>query len=128
MPPSALQTFSAFAIPVTLILVSALIKKIVRGRSRFRLEDFCLGLELTLAAFSSAAVNLIEVNPGVRINLAWYLVIALIVLMLQIALHQQWTGTSVTWWESFWLLGLLSNGLGISVLAFFICWKIEGKL
>jgi hypothetical protein len=128
MTPSALQKFSDFAIPVVLILVSALIKKIVRGRSSFKLDDFSLGLDLTLAAFSSAAVSLLEVDPTGRTNLAWYLVFTLIVLMLQLALHQQWSGTSVTWWKSLCLLGFLSNGLGISLLGFFIHWKIEGKL
>jgi hypothetical protein len=128
MNPSAYQTFSAFAIPLVLIPVSALIKKIVRGKSSFRLDDFYLGLDLTLAAFSLAAVNVIEINPNGRVNLGWYFVVTLIVLMLQVALHQQWAGTSVIWWKPFWLLGLLSNGLGISLLGFFIRWKIEGKL
>ena len=80
MNPSAYQTFSAFAFPLVLIPVSALIKKIVRGRSSFRLDDFYLGLDLTLAAFSLAAVNVIEINPNGRVNLGWYFVVTLIVL------------------------------------------------
>lgn len=87
---SSSQTFSAFAIPVVLILVSAMTRKIIRGKSPFRASDFYLGLDLTLAAFSSAAVNVLEMNQAGRENLAWYLVLTFIVFILQMAIHQEW--------------------------------------
>lgn len=124
---TAHQTFSAFAIPVVLILVSGLLKKIVRGKSPFRLDDFYLGLDLTLAAFS-AAVNVLEMDPTGRENLAWYFVFTLITLMAQIALHQEWGGLPVPSGKQFILLGCGSNALGIALLGFFIKAKVEGKL
>ena len=128
MTPTAEQTFSAFAIPAVLILVSALLKKIVRGKSPFRLDDFYLGLDLTLAAFSLAAVNVLEMHPSGREDLAWYFVFTLIALMLQIALHQEWSGLPVPSAKQFVLLGCGSNAVGIALLGFFIHWKVQGKL
>jgi hypothetical protein len=129
------QTFSAFAIPVVLILVTAVTRKIVRGKSPFQWADWYLGLDLTLAAFSSAAVNILELNARGRENLAWYLVLAFIVFILQIAIHQEWVDPPrvshaplVSRRKQAILLGLLANTIGVSLLGFFIYWKIEGKL
>lgn len=132
---SSSQTFSAFAIPVILILVTAVTRKIVRGRSPFRPSDFFLGLDLTLAAFSSAAVNILELNQAGRQNLAWYLVLTFIVFILQMAIHQEWGDqipanevSAVTSRRQVTLLGLLANIVGVALLGFFIYWKIEGKI
>jgi hypothetical protein len=125
--PTAHQTFSAFAIPVVLILVSGLTKKIIR-KSSFRADDFYLGVDLTLAAFSVAAVNVLDMRPSVGENLGWYFAFTFIIFMLQLAFHQEWSGLPTTSIKQILLLGFASNGLGVALLGFFIYWKIEGKL
>lgn len=128
MNPNTHQAFSAFAIPFVLILVSGFTRKIIRGKSPFRPSDFYLGLDLTLAAFSSAAVNILEINPTGRGNLAWYFVFTFIIFMLQLAIHQEWGGPPASSRKQIILLGFLSNGIGIALLGFFIHSKIGGKL
>ena len=56
----------AFGIPVLLILLSALAEKLVRGQG-WKWKYFYLGVDLTLAAMSSALVNLADAAvPGNR--------------------------------------------------------------
>lgn len=128
MDPSAHQTFSAFAIPIALILVSAFTKKVIRGKSPFRAEDFYLGVDLTLAAFSAAAVNVLEMGAAGRDNLAWFFAFTFIIFILQLAFHQEWGGLSSTSWKQILVLGFASNIVGVVLLGIFIYWKVEGKL
>jgi len=72
-----------------LIGVSGITKKITRG-SEFRWEDFYLGMDLTLAALSVAAVNILELPPLGGTYTAWFVVITVILLFLQVAFHQDW--------------------------------------
>jgi hypothetical protein len=112
-----------------LILVSAMTKKIIRGpKSPFRPEDFYLGVDLTLAAFSAAAVNVIDVGAKGGENLAWFFAFTFIIFILQLAFHQEWAGLPETSIKPMILLGFFANGIGVTLLGVFIHWKIQGKL
>lgn len=126
---------TVFLIPIALILVSAVTKKIVRG-SGWRWEDFYLGMDLTLAAFSAAAVNVLDfqgrANPPVGTNIganaAWYIAVCFFLYIVQTAFHQDWQRPEKIGKKQILMLGLASNIIGIGLLGFFIILKIKDKI
>ena len=121
----------ALVIPLLLMACSALAKKLVRG-SAWRMSDFFLGVELALAALGSAMVyfyDLKKVPPDSNSSLALankitatasFSVICFFLLLLILSNHQDWEPRSTNPQGQFWMLVVVSNLLGISLLSSFI--------
>lgn len=132
----AYRYFTAFSIPIVLILISALTKKIVR-KTDFRWEYFYLGVDLTLAAFAAASVNmtdLLETNrtanfPDVGTSATIYIIACFLLFVLQVAFHQDWSdrpGSDP--WKQILVLGIASNLVGAALLGSFVLLKMKGKI
>lgn len=121
----------ALVIPLLLMACSALAKKLVRGTA-WQMADFFLGVELALAALGSAMVyfyDLKKVSPDSNSSLelankitatASFSVICFFLLLLILSNHQDWEPRSTNPRGQFWMLVVVSNMLGISLLASFI--------
>ncbi|MBZ5645061.1 MAG: hypothetical protein LAO19_20055 [Acidobacteriia bacterium] len=133
----AYRYFTAFSIPVVLILISALTKKIVR-KTGFEWEHFFLGVDLTLAAFAAAAVNvadLLEIDPksipqpNIGVTATIYIISCFLLFVLQVAFHQDWSDRpGSTQWKQILVLGIASNAVGAALLGFFVLLKMKGKI
>jgi hypothetical protein len=136
-----LNYVTAFAVPIVIVGVSGVVKKLVRKQGGFRWDDFYLGMDLTLAAFSAAVVNVLDLtsltSPRERqiasID-AWYIIVCFVLFVLQLAFHQEWVSenraadqTFNKGWQIVWL-GFASNVIGIGLLGFFMVLKIKGKI
>ncbi len=128
--------FTAFGIPVVLIGVSALTKKIVR-KTPFQKDDFYLGVDLTLGGVSVALVNVLDLldtkHTGAEAkvtgsNAIWYILACFVFFILQIAFHQDWEPRGNDGKKQFLMLGFASNLIGVALLAAFMILKMRGKL
>jgi hypothetical protein len=122
----------AFGIPIVLMLCSAISKKIVRG-SAWLASDFYLGVELTFSAFGSAMVYFYELqqtltkkesnslNVGYKMTAtATFLAISFFLLLIILAIHQDWTGRVQNPKGQHFMLGILCNIIGITLFVLFI--------
>jgi hypothetical protein len=133
----AYRYITAFGIPLILILVSALTRKIVR-KTRFIWDDFYLGVDLTLAAFSAAAVNVVDLlestdsataPPHVGETATLYIVACFVLFVLQVAFFQDWSDRpAVDKRKQILLLAVASNIVGIALLGFFVLEKMKGNI
>jgi hypothetical protein len=144
----------AFIIPVVLIGISAFTRKIMR-KTDFCWQDFYLGVDLTIAAFSIAVINVLDLTepegtiattakyPHAGSNAALYIVGCFVAFVVLIAFHQQWKVheeptpisenspnvlRSKTGRKEIILLAFASNLIGAALLGSFILLKIEGKI
>jgi len=135
----AYRYFTAFSIPIVLILVSALTRKIVR-KTGFTWEYFYLGVDLTLAAFAAAAINVadlleVERHAGdppfndIGVTATIYIIACFLLFVFQIAFHQDWSDRpGSAKWKQILVLGIASNAVGAALLGFFVLLKLRGKL
>jgi len=135
----AYRYFTAFSIPIVVILITALTKKIVR-KTGFIWENFYLGVDLTLAASIAAAVNVADMmaqgrvpndpsGPTIGITATIYIIACFFLFVLQVAFHQDWSerpGSAK--WKQVLVLGIASNIVGVGLLGCFILLKMKGKL
>jgi phosphatidylserine synthase len=120
----------AFGIPIALIFVTAITRKIARNTPPLW-DDFYLGVELTLAAFLTAAVNVVDPNaPHTGQTAVWYIIVCFLLFMLQVFFFQDWStrGDRSDKWKQILILGILSNLVGILLLGSFVLLKIGGKI
>ena len=136
----AYRYLTAFAIPLILILVSAVTRKIVR-KTGFLWGDFYLGVDLSLAAFSAAAVNVIDLmesDSNVSASLphthvgetaTLYIIACFVLFVLQVAFSQDWGNRpEIDKGKQILILGIASNAVGAALLGFFVALKMKGKL
>lgn len=130
---------TGIGVPVLLSLLGVLGKKLARGGGAtggFKRQDFYLGSEFTLAAVSTALLNIFDLLkpartvPGPRDALLANILVAfcgMLLFMFVLSLHQDWEsngmliaagnpGKSVKR-EMFWLLGICNLiGLGLLIM------------
>ncbi len=111
--------------PLLLVLLGVIGKKLVRQTRGWKARDFYLGVELTLAAVSSALLNIFDsLNPdrkeadNHRVLLSNFVVtvLGMLLFMFVLSLHRDWESNSQhPKKEAFWLLGV-SNMIGFGLL------------
>jgi hypothetical protein len=130
---------TGIGVPVLLALLGVLGKKLARGGGAtggFKRQDFYLGPEFTLAAVSTALLNIFDLLkparplPGPRDALLANILVGfsgMLLFMFVLSLHQDWesngmviaagnAGKSIRW-EMFWLLGICNLiGLGLLII------------
>jgi NADH:ubiquinone oxidoreductase subunit 2 (subunit N) len=122
----------ALVIPIALLFCGAIARKLVRGTT-WKRKDFYLGVELTLAALSSGLLYFFELVPWTPaaipappadrvIATAAFVTFCLIVLMIILALHQDWEKRPPKTKGQFVRLGLLANGAGVTQMGVFSVW------
>ncbi|HEY0023795.1 MAG TPA: hypothetical protein VGB24_12820 [Longimicrobium sp.] len=128
--------FVALGVPVILIGVGALAKKLIRGTSWIR-QDFFLGVDLALASLSSGLIYLYQVLESARNahgvqppNAASadqklllgvsYVVVALFALLVVMSAHQDQERNTTNPMKQIIWLGVISNLVGGGLLAAFI--------
>jgi hypothetical protein len=113
---------AAFCVPLGVLVIGVLSKKIMRGRGWQR-DDFYLGVELALAALAGDLTYLIDVWSGQQsshtIAPPIYLVVILVFLFVLIAQHQDWAKQSKSWQQIVYLC-FVSNVVGGALLVGFI--------
>jgi hypothetical protein len=122
----------AVGIPLLLMLCGALAKKLVRGGG-WKLTDFFLGVELSLASLGSAMVYFYDLQKlpmpgqpavaglGDKIGAtATFLAISFFLLLWVLSTHQDWETRTTNKKGQVLMLGLLSNGVGIALFAGFV--------
>lgn len=131
------------------IFVAAIggIKSLVRGRVSW--ARFYLGLEVALAALGNGVTNIVDIvrewdgHPGAVItetmkdrivNTAGFVVVAAIALLFIMLIHQRWEQEEregprpeQRWKRGLWM-GLIANGIAISLLTMFVVFRVKGKL
>ncbi len=112
----SIQLVIGVVIPIGFITISAVTRKVVRG-SRFEWDDWYLGLELTLAAFSSTVTYLLAApqTTPIQWDLAALLAVAFFVFVWQLAIHQGWQRGAHSKWRQRGMMAGLSNGLGVGL-------------
>jgi hypothetical protein len=132
--------FVAVAIPFLLILLGAIARKLIRSTAWIR-DDFYLGVDLSIAAISSALIFISELltTKGAAIGCATdackavlstaderllrdasFLAVALIFFLLVLALHQDEVRNTGNRRRQLLKLGVLSNVIGVALLSGFI--------
>ena len=122
----------AVGIPLLLMLCGALAKKLVRGGG-WKKSDFFLGVELSLASLGSAMVYFYDLQklpiptqqlvPSVGDKIgatATFLAISFFLLLLVLSTHQDWESRTANPKGQILMLGVVSNGIGIALFAFFV--------
>ncbi|HZY62631.1 MAG TPA: hypothetical protein VFE38_08900 [Edaphobacter sp.] len=120
-------------IPLVLLLVTAIIRKVVEGKP-FKREHWYLGIDLTIYFLASTMVNFLDIakaNPVNSMSIIWTVVLllgAVVMLFIQIGLHQ-W-GTSLEGRSKLQKLMLcyFANALGILMLYGFVKLKTQGLI
>ncbi|WP_292987951.1 hypothetical protein [Pantoea sp.] len=125
----------AIGIPLLLILCGAIIKKLVRSTSWTR-KDFYFGSELTLTALGAALLNLYDLANAAKgkisslkdnllqlfsIN-AGFVLFSLVILLVLVALHQDWENRTGNVTGQFLRLTVAGNLIGIFMFACFVIW------
>jgi hypothetical protein len=126
--------FVAVGVPLLLILMGAIARKLVRG-TRWVRQDFYLGIDLALAALSSGLIYLYEIvqlmrqgppppgSPGYEHALlaaTGFIIVSLVALMLMLGLHQDEERAGLKPIRQFLSLGVLGNAASGGLLAMFI--------
>lgn len=125
----------AFGIPVSLILLSALAEKLTKGQG-WKWKYFYLGVDLTLAAMSSALVNLADAQlPGNRAlpagasaKSAMFLAGSLFLLFIVMGFQQDHGTTENPTKRQIFMLVFASNLMATGVFFGFILMKLKGLL
>jgi hypothetical protein len=118
----------ALGIPILLILSGAVAKKLVRG-SGWRLKDFYLGVETSLAALGAALIHFFDLNKQ-QLNgavlgeqmaaTASFLAITFFLLLWVLSTHQDWEARTQNETGQFVWLGGVSNIIGILLFGSFV--------
>jgi dipeptide/tripeptide permease len=126
--------FIALIIPLALLLIGAVAKKLVRGTAWVR-SDFWLGMDLALAGMSAGFIYLYELvrassgAPPVQQSSTLvnkllvdtgFLVVSCLGLLWVLALHQDHERNTGRPAAQFWLLAVVGNGVGALILVVFI--------
>lgn len=131
-----IQQYSvAFGIPVILIFLSAFVEKLCRHQG-WKLKYFYLGVDLTIAAMSSALVNLADsILPGGRslparasAYSALYLAGTLFLLFVLMCFQQDYGHIENPNWKHIALLVVASNLMATGIFFGFILMKLRGLL
>lgn len=120
----------ALGIPVILLFSGAFAKKLVRG-TNWQRSDFFLGVEFTLAAMSSALVNVFDLaKNGTPLGTASgsnrivastaFLALCFFLLLWVLSVHQDWEQRSHNRGGQLFWLGVVANLVGAGLLAVFI--------
>jgi hypothetical protein len=128
------QYVAAFGIPILLILLSALAEKLTKGQG-WRWQYFYLGVDLTLAALSTALVNLADIQvsgkaapAGAGAKSAMFIAGALFLLFIVMCLHQDYGHSENPSMREIVLLVFASNLAATGVFFGFILMKFRGLL
>ena len=122
----------AIGIPLLLISCGAFARKLVRG-TKWKRSDVYMGVELTLAAMTSALVYIFDLTklspsapgtvavPTLRLAGAGsFLAICFFLMLWVMALHQDWDKSSANAKFQFLWLGLIANLIGAGLLTAFV--------
>jgi hypothetical protein len=113
-----------------LILSSAVAKKLVRG-SRWRRNDFFLGVELSLAAMAAGLTNFLELSKAARASggvlspektasTAVFIVLCFLMLLVVLSAHQDWERRPQSPVQQLIWLGVVCNLIGGGLMIVFI--------
>lgn len=118
----------ALGIPILLILSGAVAKKLVRG-SGWRLKDFYLGVEISLAALGAALIHIFDLNKqqlngallgDQLVATASFLAISFFLLLWVLSTHQDWEARTQNETGQIIWLGGVSNIIGILLFGSFV--------
>jgi hypothetical protein len=132
----ALQQYgAAFGIPFSLILLSACAEKLCRGPG-WKWKYFYLGVDLTLAAMSSALVNLADaaipgnkgLPQGATAKSAMFIAVNLFLLFIVMGFQQDHGHAENPSRKQIFILVFVSNLLASGVFFGFILMKLKGLL
>lgn len=128
-------------IPVVFFGFTGMVKSLVK--SQWTWGNFYLGIDVALAAFANAIVNIADSmheaekipdpNLGRRMS---YTVVCIVIsfaaLLVTMGLHQKFDGPREIPGNRQWVrgisLGVIGNLAGIVVLGLFIYWKLKGQV
>ncbi len=125
--------WGSFVIPLVLLGVGALIQKLVDGKP-FKREHFYLGIDLTLYFLAVTLVNFLDVAKSVPVvvtSIVWTVILllgAIVMLFIQMGIHQAWLGDEKRGRMQLFMLCIFSNALGILLLYGFVKLKTKGLL
>ncbi|MEP3776858.1 MAG: hypothetical protein ABJM82_07505 [Shimia thalassica] len=114
----------ALGIPVALIVIGGLVKKIVRG-STWQAADFFLGVELALSAVTSSLIYVFELSKSTDPSqkaaaLGVYSVTSLFLFLIIVGFHQEWEKKPQDLrGQKIWLGGFC-NLIGIGLISGFV--------
>ncbi|WP_137111514.1 hypothetical protein [Rhodobacter sp. SY28-1] len=114
----------ALGIPLVLILLGALAKKLVRGTT-WEARDFFLGVELSISAVSSALIYIFELSKSVTgqeksISLGIFTATSLLLFFAVMAFHQDWEKKPQDIKGQRIWLGGVCNLIGVVLLSGFV--------
>lgn len=114
-------------VPIILVAIGAIIKKLSRG-TPWQRGDFYLGLEVCLAAVSAGMLYFFDLAVQARgskppdsasfLRLGGFLTTSLLLLFLVAALHQDWERKPQDPRQP-WILGVAANSIGLGLFAVF---------
>lgn len=132
--PESLQSlayWSAFAIPLILLLMSAFIRKLIEGVD-FKRDHWYLGVDLTVYFLASTLINFLDIAKASPINVArivWTAVLVaggVVMLFVQAGFHQTWVPKNQKGLLQKCILCGFCNILGILLLYGFVQLKTKG--
>lgn len=131
-----LQKFAyvvAFAMPVALLGVGAAADKLIEGKP-WAPRHFFVGLDLTIYFLTACLANVVDLAKDKSSDPKGYLwtvlliTLAVVILFLQTAVHQEWEREGKSGPGQFIWLCIASNGIGLTLLFAFVRMKLDGLL
>jgi hypothetical protein len=124
--------WGAFVIPLVLLGMTGVIRKLVDSQS-FKREHWYLGLDLTIYFLSATIVNFLDIAKSEtnRNGIVWTVILllsAIVMLLIQLGIHQQWTPVERRSKMQKFMLCYFANGLGILMLYGFVKLKTRGLI
>lgn len=133
MSVETIAYWSSFVIPVVLLGLGAWIDKIVEG-APFNRKHFFMGLDLTVYFLAASMVNFLDLarkqplDALSIINNVLLLLAAIVMLIVQIGIHQTWIGPEKNGRMQIFMLCWFANFLGILLLYGFVKMKVGGLI
>ncbi|MGI4979562.1 MAG: hypothetical protein ACRYHB_04080 [Janthinobacterium lividum] len=125
--------WAAFFIPVILLVMTGVIRKLVEGVD-FKRDHWYLGIDLTVYFLASTLVNFLDVAKTHRSDdprVAWTAVLvaaAVVMLFIQASIHQSWIPKHQRSLLQKLILCGFANLLGILLLYTFVNLKAKGLI
>jgi hypothetical protein len=123
----------SFAVPLILTVVSCSSRKLIESKPWNR-KYFYLGLDLTIYFLAACLVNIADLakspfgTPQKYITTLCLTVLAIVILWVLAAIHQEWEKDEKTGAAQIYVLCFASNAVGVVMLYGFVRLKLGGLL
>jgi len=134
MTTESLAYWTTFSIPGLFILLRIIVQRLIDGPP-WRRKHFYVGVDLSIFSLAASTVNVIVLlqaqsngfaDRAIRSLIA--AIVVVFVLVYQITVHQEWEKDEKHTTGKTWMLCVLSNLIGLTLVGTFVFLKVRNKI